>query len=155
MLASIPNVGSQQNGFTINLGASMGRGRADGEETWYTTCRTPQRENSTFERAGFFGGRTSEQFVTFLDEIAASQAEHRGVHVICDNVSRHKTALVQPFPDEHPTVQIHYTPMALPLSRWERGKGSLPCSGIRVEQSTGGHRLAEGDGLWGVLVGLP
>jgi len=53
---------------------------------------------------------TSEQFVTFLDEIVASQTEHREIHVICDSVSRHKTAQVQQFLAAHPTVQIHCTP---------------------------------------------
>ena len=53
---------------------------------------------------------TSEQFVTFLKDIVASQPWHREIHVICDNVSSHKTELVEAFLSEHRRVQIHYTP---------------------------------------------
>src|SRR3974390_2304747 len=40
---------------------------------------------------------TSEQFVAFLQEIVASQSPRREIHVICDNVSSHKTELVEQF----------------------------------------------------------
>jgi hypothetical protein len=40
---------------------------------------------------------TSEQFVAFLEEVVASQPEQREIHVICDNVSSHKTGLVADF----------------------------------------------------------
>lgn len=40
---------------------------------------------------------TSEQFVTFLEDIVASQSSRREIHVICDNVSSHKTPLVETF----------------------------------------------------------
>lgn len=53
---------------------------------------------------------TSEQFVSFLGDVIGSQPQGREIHVICDNVSSHKTALVQEFLAEHPNVQIHYTP---------------------------------------------
>ena len=53
---------------------------------------------------------TSEQFVSFLQEVVKSQSPSREIHVICDNVSSHKTALVEQFLAEHPSVQIHYTP---------------------------------------------
>lgn len=53
---------------------------------------------------------TSEQFVAFLDAIVASQSKRREIHVICDNVSSHKTALVETFLAEHPRVHLHYTP---------------------------------------------
>lgn len=53
---------------------------------------------------------TSEQFVAFLAEIVASQPEQREIHVICDNVSSHKTALVEGFLAAHKQVRIHYTP---------------------------------------------
>jgi transposase len=52
---------------------------------------------------------TSEQFVSFLDEIIASQPK-RQIHVICDNVSSHKTGLVEAFLAKHRRVRIHYTP---------------------------------------------
>ena len=53
---------------------------------------------------------TSEQFVAFLEEIVASQTRRRQIHVICDNVSSHKTELVEAFLARHPRVHIHYTP---------------------------------------------
>ncbi|WP_204377184.1 IS630 family transposase, partial [Xanthomonas nasturtii] len=53
---------------------------------------------------------TSEQFVTFLEEVVASQSNGRDIHVICDNVSSHKTPLVHAFLAEYPRVHMHYTP---------------------------------------------
>jgi transposase len=53
---------------------------------------------------------TSDQFVAFLTDIVASQPKRRELHVICDNVSSHKTAKVASFLTDHPNVQIHYTP---------------------------------------------
>jgi transposase len=53
---------------------------------------------------------TSEQFVAFLQEIVASQSARREIHVICDNVSSHKTELVEQFLAKHRRVQIQYTP---------------------------------------------
>ena len=53
---------------------------------------------------------TSEQFVGFLEDVVASQPEGREIHVICDNVSSHKTGLVAEFLQRHKPVRIHYTP---------------------------------------------
>jgi transposase len=53
---------------------------------------------------------TSEQFVAFLTDVVATQPEQREIHVICDNVSSHKTDLVAEFLDSHEHVRIHYTP---------------------------------------------
>jgi transposase len=53
---------------------------------------------------------TSEQFVTFLEDIVASQSSRREIHVICDNVSSHKTPHVQAFLAKHRRVHMHYTP---------------------------------------------
>lgn len=53
---------------------------------------------------------TSEQFVAFLEEIVATQPARREIHVICDNVSSHKTDLVEDFLSKHHSVQLHYTP---------------------------------------------
>ena len=53
---------------------------------------------------------TSEQFVAFLSDVVASQPKRQELHVICDNVSSHKTERVQAFLAAHPNVQIHYTP---------------------------------------------
>jgi transposase len=53
---------------------------------------------------------TSEQFVAFLTDIVASQPKRRQIHVICDNVSSHKTERVDDFLAEHRNVHIHFTP---------------------------------------------
>ncbi len=53
---------------------------------------------------------TSEQFVAFLEDIVAGQPPQREIHVICDNVSSHKTPLVQALLAKQPRVHIHYTP---------------------------------------------
>ena len=48
--------------------------------------------------------------MTFLEDIVASQSPRREIHVICDNVSSHKTPLVQAFLAKHRRVHMHYTP---------------------------------------------
>jgi transposase len=53
---------------------------------------------------------TSEQFVAFLQGIVDTQPWYQEIHVICDNVSSHKTDLVAAFLAKHPRFQIHYTP---------------------------------------------
>ena len=53
---------------------------------------------------------TSAEFVAFLGDIVAHQPDQKEIHVICDNLSAHKTQKVDAFLDEHPTVRIHFTP---------------------------------------------
>jgi transposase len=53
---------------------------------------------------------TSAEFVAFLADIIAHQPKGKQIHVICDNLSAHKTHRVEQFLSEHPTVSIHYTP---------------------------------------------
>ena len=53
---------------------------------------------------------TSAQFVAFLADLVSGQPEGREIHVICDNVSSHKTAAVAAFLTEHPQVTMHFTP---------------------------------------------
>lgn len=53
---------------------------------------------------------TSQEFVTFLGEVVASQPSERVVHIILDNLSAHKTPLVGQFLAAHPSVQLHFTP---------------------------------------------
>jgi transposase len=53
---------------------------------------------------------TSVEFVAFLTQIVAHQPRRREIHVIADNLSAHKTTLVQQFLAEHPRVRLHYTP---------------------------------------------
>lgn len=53
---------------------------------------------------------TSQEFVTFLDQMVAGCKPKQDVHVILDNLSAHKTAQVQAFLEEHPRVHLHFTP---------------------------------------------
>jgi transposase len=53
---------------------------------------------------------TSQEFVTFLGEVVASQPAEREIHIILDNLSAHKTPLVRQFLAAHPNVQLHFTP---------------------------------------------
>ena len=53
---------------------------------------------------------TSAAFVAFLDQVVATQPKRREIHVICDNLSAHKTRAVREWLAAHPRVTIHYTP---------------------------------------------
>ena len=53
---------------------------------------------------------TSEAFVEFLGDILATQPRRREIHVIVDNLAAHKTKGVQAFLEQHPRVQLHFTP---------------------------------------------
>src|SRR5207253_9119506 len=53
---------------------------------------------------------TSQEFVSFLSEVVASQPAEREMHIILDNLSAHKTPLVHQFLAAHPNVQLHFTP---------------------------------------------
>ena len=46
----------------------------------------------------------------FLAQVVASQPRGREIHVIADNLSAHKTKLVDDFLATHPQVRIHFTP---------------------------------------------
>jgi transposase len=53
---------------------------------------------------------TSAEFVAFLTDICSRQPRRKAIHVICDNLSAHKTKRVDEFLAAHPHVQLHYTP---------------------------------------------
>jgi transposase len=53
---------------------------------------------------------TSAEFVGFLEEIVASQPAGKAIHVIADNLSAHKTKLVDTFLATHANVRLHFTP---------------------------------------------
>jgi len=53
---------------------------------------------------------TSAEFVAFLGEVVASQPENQEIHIILDNLSAHKTPLVNGFLEEHKDVTLHFTP---------------------------------------------
>jgi len=53
---------------------------------------------------------TSAEFVAFLADIVAHQPRRKELHVICDNLSAHKTKAVDEFLANHLNVRLHYTP---------------------------------------------
>jgi transposase len=53
---------------------------------------------------------TSQAFLSFLDRVVATQPEDREIHIICDNLSAHKTKAVRAWLEEHTLIEIHYTP---------------------------------------------
>ncbi|MGH7176036.1 MAG: IS630 family transposase, partial [Tepidisphaeraceae bacterium] len=53
---------------------------------------------------------TSQAFVAFLADLLSKVPATLEVHVICDNLSAHKTKRVEEFLLEHPRLHLHYTP---------------------------------------------
>ncbi len=53
---------------------------------------------------------TSEEFVDFLENVVGLCKPKQEIHIILDNLSAHKTPKVARFLQEHPTVQLHFTP---------------------------------------------
>lgn len=53
---------------------------------------------------------TSAEFVAFLTDIVANQPKGKEIHVIADNLSAHKTKLVDQFLLTHGNVRMHFTP---------------------------------------------
>jgi transposase len=53
---------------------------------------------------------TSQDFLTFLKEVVALCPPRQKIHIILDNLSAHKTKLVQQFLEQNPRVSFHFTP---------------------------------------------
>lgn len=53
---------------------------------------------------------TSAEFVGFLADVIASQPAGKEIHVVADNLSAHKTKLVDAFLAAHSNVRLHFTP---------------------------------------------
>lgn len=53
---------------------------------------------------------TSQAFVAFLTDLLTKVPPKVAVHIICDNLSAHKTKRVEEFLAEHPRVHLHFTP---------------------------------------------
>jgi len=53
---------------------------------------------------------TSREFIAFLQEIVALCPSNKQIHIILDNLSAHKTTLVQEFLQQNPRVHFHFTP---------------------------------------------
>jgi transposase len=95
------------------LPLSPGRAESHGFEYYRhgTLSLYAALETRTGEVLGKTAARhTSAEFVGFLDEVVASQPSGKEIHVIIDNLSAHKTKLVDAFLADHPNVRLHYTP---------------------------------------------
>jgi transposase len=53
---------------------------------------------------------TSQDFVAFLKEVVALCPPRQQIHIILDDLSAHKTALVREFLQQNPHVRFHFTP---------------------------------------------
>ena len=53
---------------------------------------------------------TSDEFVDFLDGVVGLCRPRQEIHVILDNLSAHKTHKVASFLEDHPNVNLHFTP---------------------------------------------
>jgi transposase len=87
--------------------------RSPGDSSSPASCARPRCSGTTVRR------HTSEAFIDFLYDILDTQPRRREIHVIVDNLSAHKTKLVQVFLDAHPRVQLHFTPTYLWLNQVE------------------------------------
>lgn len=57
-----------------------------------------------------FSRQRAREFRTFLDEIDANVPDELEVHIILDNASAHKSALIRRWLTRHPRFHFHYTP---------------------------------------------
>jgi transposase len=53
---------------------------------------------------------TSREFIAFLQEVVALCPGNKQIHIILDNLSAHKTTLVQEFLQQNARVHFHFTP---------------------------------------------
>jgi len=53
---------------------------------------------------------TSDEFVSFLEQVANQCRGKREIHIILDNLSAHKTKKVEAFLQKHANVKLHFTP---------------------------------------------
>jgi transposase len=53
---------------------------------------------------------TSRDFVDFLKEVVSRCPPEQQIHIILDNLSAHKTTLLQEFLEQNPRVRFHFTP---------------------------------------------
>ncbi len=92
-------------------------------------CRCMRRW--TPRPAAFTADRSSPHqsgLCRFLKEVVSLCPPHQQIHIILDNLSAHKTALVREFLEQHPRVRFHFTPT---YSSWlnRSNSGSRKSSG--------------------------
>ncbi len=103
----------------LDEGASRGATLAGARRESWLRIQTRNETLSLFAVLNVFTGEvlgktaprhTSVQFVAFLTEVVSAQPAAKEIHMICDNVSSHKTDVVQTFLANHTNVSMHYTP---------------------------------------------
>lgn len=57
-----------------------------------------------------FSRQRARELRAFLNEIQANVPEELDIHIILDNASAHKSALIRRWLERHPRVHFHYTP---------------------------------------------
>jgi len=53
---------------------------------------------------------TSAEFIDFLSQLLTQTRWAKGIHIVLDNLSAHKTPAVEQFLVQHPKVRFHFTP---------------------------------------------
>jgi transposase len=83
------------------------------------------------------------EFKKFLDQIDAEVPDHLDVHLVCDNLSTHKTPAINAWFAAHPRFHLHFTPTSSSwLNQVERWFGLLTDQQLRrgVHESVAGLR---------------
>lgn len=53
---------------------------------------------------------TSQEFLSFLQDLISTQEPDKEIHIILDNLSAHKTKIVQEYLKENSNLKFHFTP---------------------------------------------
>ena len=53
---------------------------------------------------------TSQEFLSFIQEVQLGQESGQEIHIILDNLSAHKTKKVKEYLEDNPNIKFHYTP---------------------------------------------
>jgi transposase len=90
-------------------------GRAERHGFEYTRHGTLSLYAALNTKTGVVFGQTAERhtsqaFVAFLADLLTTVPRKREIHIICDNLSAHKTKRVEEFLIDHPNVHLHFTP---------------------------------------------
>ena len=99
----------------LDLVLPLSPGRAERHSFEYYRHGTLSLYAALDTQTGRVHGRTTARhaagdFVAFLEEVLSLCSPRQLIHIILDNLSAHKTQLVRDFLQQHPRVQLHFTP---------------------------------------------
>ena len=99
----------------LDPGLPMSPGRIERHGFEYDRHGTLSLYAALDVRTGKVHGRTaarhtSQEFVTFLQEVVGHGKPQQEIHIVVDNLSAHKTSKVEDFLQHHPQVRLHFTP---------------------------------------------